>query len=204
VPAGQCLGLAQTATGNWKGAADTFASVADLAEQTRDGRAANLWVSAGNAALAGGDAARARTLIDRATGLPTLPDQMRGEAFLDRARADVALAELPQARTDMDQALALVPGDPMAWLLSATLARRAGDNTRARTDIGEATKRAPSEPAILFESGNIYAAAGDVAQARGEWAKTRDLDPDSDVAKSAVAQLAASGGVPPRAVQQGR
>lgn len=204
VAAGQCLGLAQVAATQWQAAADTFAATADLAEQTRDGRAADLWVSAGNAALGAGNAVRARTLLDSALALPTLTDPMRGEAYLDRARADVALGELAPARTDMDQALKLVPADPMAWLLSATLARRAGDLTRARHDIAEAASRTPAEPAILFESGAIYASAGDMAAARGEWTRARNIAPDSDAGRAATAELARSGDVPILAPQPGR
>ena len=204
VPAGQCLGIAQSAAGDWKAAADTFEATADLAGRTDDGRADDLWVSAGNAALAGGDAARARTLLDRALALPELGGQMRGEALLDRARAGVALGDLVGARTDMDAALAAVPADPMAWLLSATLARRAGDAARAASDIREASARAPNEPSILLEQGTIAAAAGDMPVARIAWARARSIDPAGDAAKVATRALEASGGIPPPAAAVGR
>lgn len=197
VPAGQCLGLVEAAAGDWKAAADAFATTADLAQQTHDLRAADLWVSSGNAALAGGDATAARVALDKAIAIAELSEPMRGEAYLDRARADVALDELPAARTDMDAALKRVPADPMAWLLSATLARRAGDTTRAQTDIHEAANRAPNEPAILYETGNIAAAAGDMDGARTAWARARAADPRSDAGQAAEKELAATGGVVP-------
>lgn len=207
VPAGQCLGLARSAAGDWKGAADAFATTADLAEQTHDGRAADLWVSAGNAALAADDGPRARTALDRALALPILAGQMRGEALLDRARADVALADPAAARIDLDAALALVPGDPMAWLLSGTLARRAGDLVRARVDIAEAARRAPEEPNILLETGTIAAAGGDVPAARIAWSRARAADPAGEAGRAATHALAASGGVVPAnpaAAREGR
>ncbi|USI74394.1 tetratricopeptide repeat protein [Sphingomonas morindae] len=204
IPAGQCLGLAQSALGDWRGAADSFAATADLAERLEDGRAVPLWTSAGNAALAAGDAARAKTLLTRALAAKALVGPMRGEAYLDRARAQVALGALPEARTDMDQALGLVPGDPMAWLLSAALARRMNALERARHDIGEAAGRAPDEPAILLESGEIAAAAGDMSRARAEWARVRALDPGGEAARTATRQLSASGGVPAEAPRPGR
>jgi tetratricopeptide (TPR) repeat protein len=203
VPAGQCLGIAQFAAGDDAAAADSFAATADLARQTGDARAPALWVSAGNAALAAGKPERARQLLGEAIASPALAGQMRGEAFLDRARADVALGTLPDARADMDEALKLVPADPMAWLLSATLARRMGD-ARSAADIHEADTRAPNEPAILYEAGNIAAAAGDMVRARESWARARAAGPDSDAGHAATAELARSGGVPPAPQPQGR
>ncbi len=194
VPAAQCLGIARSAAGDWKGAADAFSAAADIADRTRDRRAANLWVSAGNAALAGGDAVRARAALSNAIANPALSDPMKGEALLDRARADVAANDLGAARGDMNQALALVPADPMAWLLSATLARRMDDAARAAADIKEAMLRAPNEPDVLYEAGNIAAAAGNMDDARTQWARAVAADPQSDAAKSARAELAATGG----------
>ena len=85
-PAAQCLGMARSALNDWKGAADAFTAAAEIADKTHDRRAANLWVSAGNAALAGGDTARAHTALSSAIADPALGEQMKGEALLDRAR----------------------------------------------------------------------------------------------------------------------
>lgn len=192
-PAAQCLGLARSAMSDWKGAADAFTAAAEIAGKTHDRRAANLWVSAGNAALAGGDFARAHAALSTAIADPALGEQMKGEALLDRARANVAASDLPAARADMNDALALVPADPMAWLLSATLARRMGDGTRASADIKEAILRAPNEADVLYEAGNVAAADGDMDGARAQWARAAAADPQSDAAKSARAELAATG-----------
>lgn len=204
VPAAQCLGIALSAAGDWKSAAGAFSTAADLAEQTHTPGAANLWVSAGDAALAGGDAAQARTMLSTAIASPNFPDQMKGEAYLDRARAGVAANDLGSARGDMDEALKLVPADPMAWLLSATLARRMGDQARAATDIKEAETRAPEEADVLFEAGNIAAAAGDMTGARAQWAHALAAEPGSDAAGRAKAELAATGGVPTPQLPAGR
>lgn len=148
VPAGMCLGLAFVAQERWGPATLAFEQTAAEAEQQGDGRAATLWVQAGNAALAGGDAAKARNAFDRALALPTLSPPMRGEAWLDRARAEVAAGNLAAARANLDDALKLVPGDPLAWLLSASLAMQQADKERARADIAQALRLAPDEPAI--------------------------------------------------------
>lgn len=154
----QCLGLAYAAAERWGPAALAFEQAAREAEIRRDGRAATLWVQSGNASLAGDDPAKARAAFDRALALPVLSNAMRGEALLDRARAAVESNDLPAARVDLDAALQLVPQDPMAWLLSAALARRQGDLARAGKDIVEAARLAPGEHAIAQEQDAIAAA----------------------------------------------
>lgn len=195
VPAGQCLGIAYAAAGAWTSAEKAFAETATLAEARHDGRAANLWVSAGNAALAGNDIGSAKEALSNALDVPSMPDAMRGEVYLDRARAGVASGDLPAARSDMEQALKLVPGDPMAWLLSATLARRMNDVPRATADIKEAENRAPGVADILFEDGNIAATAGDMKAARIAWARAKQADPGGDTGAEATRELVATGGL---------
>ena len=185
----QCLGVAYAAQERWAPAAVAFEQAAQEAEIQRDGRAATLWVQAGNAALAGDDASKARQALDHALALPVLSPPMRGEAYLDRARAAVALNDSAAARADIDQALKLVAKDPMAWLLSATLARRQGDAPRATSDIAQAALLAPGEAAVSFESGNIAELRGDHEAARTAWAKTVAKDPDSPAGRAAAAAL---------------
>ncbi|WP_380873370.1 hypothetical protein ACFB49_41070 [Sphingomonas sp. DBB INV C78] len=189
VPARICLGLAYVELERWGPAAATFEQAAKDAEIQRDGRAGNLWVQAGNAALAGDDPAMARGYFDRALALPVLTDEMRGEAHLDRARADVAVGNLADARVDIDAALKLVPRDPMVWLLSATLARRQSDLPRATKDIGEAAMLAPNEAPIAYEEGNIAALAGATERARSAWARAAAIAPDSDAGQAAALAL---------------
>ena len=204
VPAAQCLGIALSAAGDWKNAADAFSTAASLAGQIHLAGAANLWVSAGDAALAGGNAAQARALLTTAIAAIDAPDQMKGEAYLDRARADVAANDLGSARGDMDAAIKLVPDDPVAWLLSATLARRMDDQPRAAADIQQALTRAPEAADILFEAGNIAAAGGDTPGARVQWAHALAAEPGSDAAQRAKAELAATGGIPAAPQAAGR
>jgi tetratricopeptide (TPR) repeat protein len=190
VPARHCLGLAFVAAERWGPAVLTFEQAAQEAELQRDGRAATLWSQAGNAALAADDAAKGRTLIDRALALPSLSTAMQGEAWLDRARADVALNDLPLARIDLDKGLALVPQDPFAWLLSATLARRQNDLPRASKDIAQAAKSAADDPSIALEEGNIAAASDQMEAAKRAWTRAAQLAPGTPEGKAAAAALA--------------
>ncbi|UAK24584.1 hypothetical protein [Sphingomonas nostoxanthinifaciens] len=192
VPAQQCLGLAFVGLERWEPAALTFATAAQDAEIKRDGRAALLWTQAGNAALGGDDPGKARQYLDRAVALPTLPAQLRGEAYLDRARADVALGDMVLGRIDLDKALALVPKDPFAWLLSATLARRESEFERAGKDIVEATRLAPDDPAVALEAGNIAAARGQADAALAAWSRAAQLGPKDPAGLAAAAALKAN------------
>ncbi len=184
-----CLGMAKSGAGDWQGAAIAFGAAAQGAATARDGRSAHYLALAGNAWLAAGDADKARGALDAAIESGYLKGEALGEAQLDRARARVA-SDMPEsARADLDRAIALVPANPLAWLLSATLARRQGDLARAVTDIAEARARAADDPAVQLEAGNIAAVSGDAAAAREAWTRVIALAPGTRMADSAQAAL---------------
>lgn len=189
IPARQCEGLAYIAQQRFTAAAAAYEAAARAADTAGDGRAANLWVQVGNAALAGGDAARARSSFDAAIARGLLTGADLGEAHLDRARARVALSDAKGARDDLDQAVKLVPADPLAWLLSATLARRGGDLVRAQGDIEEAAKRSPDDAHVALEAGNIAALSGADGAARTAWEAAVRNAPASPAGKAAADNL---------------
>lgn len=194
VPARQCLGLAFAAVERWGPAEAALAQAAAQAEADHDARSFSLWSQAGNAALAGDQPAKAREDLDHVVSAAGVPPTLAGEAWVDRARADVALDALPQARTDMDKGLALVPQDPFAWYLSASLARRQNDLARAQKDIAIALKSASDDPAVELEAGNIYAAAGNTDAAHAAWTRAAQIAPDTPEGQAAKAAL----GAPPK------
>lgn len=189
-PARLCLGLAYVAQERFGPAAVAFEQAAREADILADPRGAALWVQAGNAALADGDPAKARGFLDHALATSVLSGPQRGEAHLDRARAQVAVDNLAAARADLDAALALVPRDPMAWLLSATLARRQGAGPRAAKDIAEAARLAPDEAPIAYEEGNIAMLNGQPDAAKAAWARAAKLDGESPAGRAAAMALA--------------
>lgn len=192
----QCTGLAYASQKRWLPAAIAFQQAAEDAERQQDGRAARLWVQAGNAALAAPDPAKARGYFDAAIAANTLTGAEAGEAFLDRARTRVALNDNAGARGDLDSALKLVPEDPLAWLLSATLARRMGDLPRARIHIAEAAKRAPDEASVALEAGNIAILSGSTDAARTAWEAAVKASPDGPAGKAAAEALRQLGSSP--------
>lgn len=185
----QCEGLAYVTQARWLPAATAFEAAARQADAAADRRAASLWVQAGNAALAAGDARKGAQYLDAALSRAQLKGEDLGEAYLDRARARAALGQLATARTDLDQALQLAPADPLAWLLSATLARRMNDLVRAQGDIQQAANRSPDDASVALEAGNIAVQAGRDDAARTAWEAATKLQPGSPAAASAAEQL---------------
>ena len=186
----RCEGMSLAGTAHWAAAAEAFSAAATSAGPDK---AAALWAQAGNAWLAAGEPARAATALDAAlVASEGLTGFDRGELMLDRGRAAVATGDLPGARRVLDQALAAVPTDPLVWLLSATLARRAADPPRAAHDIAEALRLAPDDAAVQLEAGNIAAVAGDEAKAKEHWgeaARLQPIGPSGAAAKAALAQF---------------
>lgn len=185
----QCLGLALAGQDRFAEAAAIFADAARAAELAKDGAAADYWAQSGNAWLAAGDAAKARPALDAALAAGTLSDLQRGEAYLDRARALVSLGNVKAARIDLDQAVTIAADDPLAWLLSATLARRSGDLTRARADIAQALRRSADDASVQLEAGNIAAHGGDAEKAAAAWREAVRLAPDTPAGRSAANAL---------------
>jgi len=186
----QCLGIAYTNEGRWSAAAAEFELAARAADVARDDRSAYYWAQAGNAWLGAKDASKARADLDAALAPHILVGLQSGEAYLDRARAFVAAGDVKAARADLDQALTAASSDPLAWLLSATLARRTGDLKRAQADIAEALKRSSDDASVQLEAGNIAAKMGDEAGAKAAWGRAAQLQPGSDANRSAIAALA--------------
>jgi tetratricopeptide (TPR) repeat protein len=184
----QCLGFAQAEAKHWPEAVAAFNAGARLAG-TDSVTAARLWAQAGNAALAGNDFPAALSALDKALE-GGLPDGLaKGEAYLDRARARVAMKDEPGARADLDTALRLAPQDPLAWLLSATLARRMDDLPLARRHIAEAVSLADDDAAVALEQGVIAALSGDDRAAGAAFNRARTLAPGTATASAATAYL---------------
>ena len=193
LPARHCQGLAQLELGNYAAAAQTFARAAQAAETQKAPQAADFWGQAGNAALLAGDAKGAVGYLNSAVVAAGEFAPIRtANLLIDRARAQVELANLPAARTDLDRATGLAPSEPTGWLLSAALARRQNDLARAKADIALAASLAPADPDIQFEQGAILAAAGDLAAARTQWdalVKSAPGTPAAELASRALAGL---------------
>jgi tetratricopeptide (TPR) repeat protein len=190
IAARRCEGVGLAREQRWREAAGVFEAAA---KSLNDATAAGLWAQAGNAWLAAGDPARAGAALDAALVWSAgKPAGERGELLLDRARAAVAAGDLEGARTVLDQAVKVAPAEPLAWLLSASLARRMGQPARAQSDIAEALKRGPDDAAVQLEAGNVAALTGNADLARERWENAARLDPDGADgarAKQALAQF---------------
>jgi tetratricopeptide (TPR) repeat protein len=194
----QCLALGYAAQERWPEAAAAFEQAAGSVQAGEELAAANLWVQAGNARLAAGEGRAALGAFDKALISGRLSGPAKGEVRLDRARANVAAGDLSAARADLDEALKLVPEDPLAWLLSASLARRAGDLGRAKIDIAEAAKRSADDANVALEAGRIALASNAPKAARVAFEAAVKVQPGSEAAKAAQAELDALKGAAQR------
>ena len=156
LPARHCLALAMLREGQPAAARAELEAAARAAEAAHDPLTPALWGQAGNAALLASAPDKARAHLDAAliAGTSASPGERAGWR-IDRARAEVSLGDNAAARADLDAALALTPGDPLARLLSAALARRMGDGARAKAEIAEAARLAPGDPEIAKEAARV-------------------------------------------------
>lgn len=185
-----CMGFAYARAERWAPAIVALEQAAEEAERHGEmAQSARLWAQAGNAALAGGDANKAKADFDAALARG-LPDGIeKGEAHLDRARALVALNDNKGARESLDIALDQAASDPLAWLLSATLARRMGEMPLAQAHIARAVKLSPDDASVALEEGNIAVLTGHADIARSAWERAVQLSPESPAGKAAADNL---------------
>lgn len=185
-----CMGFAFARAERWSPAIIAFQQAAEEAERSGEMvQSARLWAQAGNAALASGDAAKARGDFDAALARG-LPDGLeKGEVHLDRARALVALGETEAARDSIDVTLIQAPKDPLGWLLSATLARRSGEMRLAQAHIARAVQLSPDDASVALEEGNIAILTDHEDIARSAWQRAARLAPDAAAGKAAADNL---------------
>jgi tetratricopeptide (TPR) repeat protein len=122
--------------------------------------------------------------------VPNLTDQQRGEIYLDRGRAQVALGDLPAARAELDRAVQLVPNEAYAWYLSAALARRENNLARAGSDVARARRLAPGDADIILLAGTIAGLNGHMDEAERIYRQLVRDAPDSEAGRQAAASLA--------------
>src|SRR3546814_1691139 len=98
--------------------------------------------------------------------------------------------KLAEARPDIDKALSEVPKDPLAWLLSATLARRMDNLPVAQEHIAQALALSPDDASVELEEGNIAVLSGMDDVSKLVWVRDVKVAPDSSAGKAANASMA--------------
>lgn len=160
-----CLGVAAGNLGKWDEAASAFIAARDEAGSEARFRA-RMGALAGSALLATDNFEAALAALATAHADAAGDAALTGAIDLDKATALVALGRLDEAKTALADARAMVPEDPQAWLLSATLARRQDDLAAAQTLIERAAELDPRDPGIGLEAGVIAALGGRTDAAR--------------------------------------
>lgn len=195
VLANHCLGTAASELGLWQDARTAFLAARDETPSDETRTRARFAALAGNAALAGGDAEGALTLLTaaeadaRTAGFAPL----EAIAATDRARALVALSRGEDALGALEAATTLAQERAEGWLLKATLLRRLDRLPEAQTAIERAALLTPGDPDIGLEAGVIAILAGQEDAARASWQSVLALAPESPAAATAKDYLAQLG-----------
>jgi tetratricopeptide (TPR) repeat protein len=199
VLANHCLGTAASELGLWEDARSAFLAAHDETPEGEPRARARFAALAGNAALAGGDAQGALTLLAQAEADARAAGSTPLEAIaaIDRARALVSLGRGEEGLAALESATTLAPENAEGWLLKATLLRRLDRLGLAQEAIEAAAKLTPTNPEVGLEAGVIAVLAGRDEAARASWQSVLDLQPDSLAAATAKDYLAQLG--PPTA-----
>jgi tetratricopeptide (TPR) repeat protein len=188
----QCLGYAYTLLLRWEAAESAFLAAREAELEINRFRRAQLAAMAGNAGLADNrpDAALA------ALGLAATDAAVAGNAGLraivetDRARAMVMQGREGEAEAVLAAARGFDAQNALAWLLSATLARRLGKLDEAQGFIETASALSPGYPEVGLEAGVIAMLQGREDAAKASWESVVAIEPNSEAAATARGYLA--------------
>lgn len=194
VLANHCLGLAATELGRWDEAVQAFSQAREDINESDPRARARFATMAGNAELAGGNAAGAsvhfrlaKTDARQAASAP-----LEAIASTDLARALVRMEQNEEALIALNDATRLMPGEFEPWLLTATLLRRLDRLDEAQIAIQSAGDLAPTNAEIGLEAGVIAVLSGRDEAARESWLSVTEVHPGSlaaQIAQDYLAQL---------------
>ena len=190
--AAHCQGLALVRMERYAEARDTFAVARGEVGDDNPTYRARLGAMAGNAALAGREAAAAIPHFELAIADANEAGQgdIAAGLEIDLARALVAAERPEEADAALDRAREAAPGDSRAWLLSAKLSRQLGRLMEAQRQVEQAAALAPRDPAVGLEAGVIAALANRPEDARRSFESVLLVAPDGPEADRARAYLA--------------
>jgi tetratricopeptide (TPR) repeat protein len=184
-PARHCVALALVQLKDYGGAADRLEKLAEALQREGSPLLAEVLGQAGNAWLLAGLPQRAYAAFTSA--LRVAPDDV--DLLIDRARALAATDDWAAAAQDLGQALSLDPRRDEAYSFRASARRHLGDAAGALEDVETALAIDAELPEALLERGILRRAAGDTAGARRDWAKVRELAPNTPVGDAAAYNL---------------
>ena len=188
----QCLGYAYTLLLRWDAAESAFLAAREAELEINRFRRAQLATMAGNAALADdrADAALAALALAAIDAAVSSDAGLRAIVETDRARAMVMQGREGEAEAVLAAARSFDAQNALAWLLSATLARRIGKLDEAQGFIETASALSPGYPEVGLEAGVIAMLQGRDEAAKVSWESVVAVEPGSEAAATARGYLA--------------
>jgi len=188
----QCLGYAYTMLQRWEAAEQAFLAAHEAEPEVNRFRRAQLATMAANAALAENraDAALISLAIAASDAEAAGDAGLRSIVETDRARALVLQDRTGEAAEALAAARELDAQNALAWLLSATLARRLGNLDEAQGFIATASALSPDYPEVGLEAGVIAMLQGREEAASASWRSVVAVEPTSEAAATARGYLA--------------
>lgn len=188
----QCLGYAYTMLQRWDAAESAFLQAREAESERNPFRRAQLATMAANAALAEerADAALLSLVLAATDAEASADTALQAVIETDRARALVIKGREIEAEAALATARSLDAQNALAWLLSATLARRLGKLDEAQALISTAVALSPDYPEVGLEAGVIAMLQGREDAAAASWQSVVRIEPDSEAAATAREYLA--------------
>ena len=100
------------------------------------------------------------------------------DAFTNMAIVQIAWEKYPEARPNLERALALAPGNARALYYRALIERNAGDVEKATADLQEVARQYPRSRDAHRELGFSFYQQHKYPEARAEYEAVQGIDPD--------------------------
>ena len=187
-PAKHCQAVAMIGVKAFGEAASRLEALAGESKSSNDLRAGML-AQAGQAWLLEGEPNRAYKVQTSALELATANSRVQSDLYVDRAATLAEGEKYKEAIEDLDAALKITPKNADALAFRASARRHLNELDTALTDAESAVAADTKNANALVERGAIYQLKGRAVDARKDWIAAIELDPKSDAANAARAEI---------------
>ncbi len=187
-PAKHCQAVSLIQLKSFGEAATRLEALASESKSVGDVRA-GLLAQAAQAWLLEGEPNRAYKAQTSALELATAGSRVQTELYVDRAMTLAEGEKYKEAVVDLDAALKIAPTHSDALAFRASAHRHLNEMDAALTDAESAVTADGKNANALLERGTLYQLKGRVVEARRDWIAAIEVDPTSEAANAARAEI---------------